>query len=453
MGRAGWPRTLLCAAFAIALAGCGDDDGGVQVGAWTLGFGGTGTDQPNAVAAGNGAVVLAGLFSDTVSVGDLEVTAANAYDVFAMAVDPDGSPRWVQRFGGQGNDIAHAVAVDADGSAVVVGSFSEKLDVADETFSTGGGQDIFVVRLGPNGEPVWAKAFGGAGDDIALAVTISGDSIFIAGEFSVTAGFDDMIVQSEGETDAFFAALDGDGAVLWVSASGGKGFDSATALAPLPDGGFAATGTFEEAIHLGDQEVVSKGLFDVFVAGFDGDGKARWARSFGDARDDFGRAIAADAGVVAVAGEFEGTIDFGAGEVTSGGYDAFVVQLGDADGATQWAHALAGESRSTGQAVAVAPDGDVTFGGGFADAASVGAATITGAGLSDVAALKVDPAGDVIWLQRFGGAADDGATAVAIDSTGAPIVAGFFNGTGNFAHGVLTSAGQRDVFALSLPGQ
>ncbi|MEN8197976.1 MAG: hypothetical protein ABFS30_15925, partial [Pseudomonadota bacterium] len=70
-----------------------------------------------------------------------------------------------------------------------------------------------------------------------------------------------------------------------------------------------------------DRERFPEGIYSLPLppeGGFDADGAALWAHSFGDANDDFVRAIAAGAdGTVAVAGEVDGDIDFGNGSIST----------------------------------------------------------------------------------------------------------------------------------------
>src|SRR5439155_17823959 len=76
----------------------------------------------------------------------------------------------------------------------------------------------------------------------------------------------------------------------------------------------------------------SAGGDDVFVVKFDPAGNVLWSRSFGDILDDTPRAVATDAsGNVFVTGDFEGTVNFGGGPVTSvDALDGCLVKLSSA---------------------------------------------------------------------------------------------------------------------------
>ena len=67
---------------------------------------------------------------------------------FAVArLGPDGSLRWMQRFGGLGDDIGFSVAVDATGTTSVVGGFTDATELCDGWTPALGGEDAFLLRL------------------------------------------------------------------------------------------------------------------------------------------------------------------------------------------------------------------------------------------------------------------------------------------------------------------
>jgi len=446
-------RCILIAAL-IVVSGCGDDDDDGAVDGWTLGFGGAGTDAPNAIGvAPNGDVIVAGFFSDSVAIGDLQLASANAWDGFVLATTSSGEPRWATRFGGMGNDMIGGLTVLDDGSIVVVGTFKEKLDLGSDTVSTLGGTDVFVALLDSDGEPQWIRSFGGPGDDFGRAATPAGDGgFFMAGEFSETAGFDETLrVDALGELDVFHAKLDADGEPQWVHSVGARGFDGVSAMTATPNGGYALAGTFESNVVFAGEELMSQGSFDGFVAAYDAAGEALWARAIGDFASDRISAVASnDAGLVAIAGEYEGTVDLGGGDITSELTDAYVAVY-DADGAYQWSSLFGGAGFATGNAVAFDLDGELSYAGGFFGDLDACGQTHTAFGENDVAAARFDATGACKWVQRFGGVEDDIATSIATDVTGTPVLAGRFRGSGNFAYATLESAGGFDIFLLTLP--
>ncbi|WP_438017698.1 hypothetical protein WMF18_00745 [Sorangium sp. So ce315] len=95
---------------------------------------------------------------------------------------------------------------------------------------------------------------------------------------------------------------------------------------------------------------------------------AAWARGFGGSGTDNGQSIASDAaGNYYVTGSFQGTVDFGAGPLTSaGGEDVFLLKL-DPSGTLLWSKRFGTSHTEIGGAVTVDGNGDVLLAGRYDD--------------------------------------------------------------------------------------
>jgi hypothetical protein len=95
-------------------------------------------------------------------------------------------------------------------------------------------------------------------------------------------------------------------------------------------GNVLLAGGIDGLVDFGGGQLAGFGAQDVFIAKFDASGGDIWAKRFGDAQDHqlaFGVAADPSANVL-VTGEFLGTIDFGAGPVTSAGaWDLFLAKF------------------------------------------------------------------------------------------------------------------------------
>jgi hypothetical protein len=176
---------------------------------------------------------------------------------------------------------------------------------------------------------------------------------------------------------------------------------------------------------------------------------------FGGAGNDEGRSVVFDAaGNVLITGSFEGSIDFGGGELKSaGGKDVFVAKLGPA-GEHIFSKAFGDAADQVGSSVAVGAGmlGSAVITGSFAGSINFGAGPLVSAGGKDVFVAKLSSDGDVVWARGFGdaGALQEG-MAAAVDSAGNALVVGAFDGTLDLGGGKsLVSAEGRDAFALKL---
>ncbi|WP_437601002.1 SBBP repeat-containing protein [Sorangium sp. So ce590] len=178
-----------------------------------------------------------------------------------------------------------------------------------------------------------------------------------------------------------------------------------------------------------------------------------WSRGFGDANGQYARSVAVDAdGNVIVAGQLEGTVDFGGGPLTATGADAFVAKF-DRFGTHLWSKRFAGDGNQFAMALAVDPVGDVLVAGRAFGSVNFGGGVLVSHGREDVFVAKLDASGEHVWSRLFGGSGADRCDRIAVDPAGNVLVAGGFHDAVDFGGGVLTSAGLRDAFVLRLASE
>ncbi len=200
-------------------------------------------------------------------------------DVFLSKFNSSGDFQWVKTWGGQGTeDATGLVKADETNSIYVAGRFvSMDCDfdpdpLITQTFSTNGGQDVFLSKFSPDGTFQWAKTWGGSGDDQPMGLAIDElDRIYIAGWFFDTVDFDPGTQTnnhvSNGLHDAFISLLDVNGNFDWVRTWGGGGDDTSSVVLDGVDtiyaqGKFAGTVDFDPGN--GDY-LTSNGQSDAFL--------------------------------------------------------------------------------------------------------------------------------------------------------------------------------------------
>jgi len=119
-----------------------------------------------------------------------------------------------------------------------------------------------------------------------------------------------------------------------------------------------------------------------------------FAVSFGGTSMDVGYGIAVDSsGNSYITGDFSGTVDFGGGDVTSAGSnDIFVLKL-DSSGVFQWVYTKGGTSSDYAYGITVDSSGNSYITGFFNGTVDFGGGDITSAGSSDIFVLKLNPSG------------------------------------------------------------
>jgi hypothetical protein len=251
---------------------------------------------------------------------------------------------YVTRIGGTAYDAASRVAIDAAGSAWVVG-FTKSADfpVTSDAWQKGyGGRgDAFLVKLSPVGRVLFSTFVGGTKSDFGNAIAIV-DNQPVVGGTSDGDGF----VQRGPVTRATF---------------GGTGEEKLTGIA-YHNGRLYATGYTKSQ----DWKAL-RGTTDAFVVRLNARTLAvEKAEYFGGSGDDSAWGIAVDKrGRVFIAGQSD-SIDlpranYGFQKANRGGIDAFVAQIGGPT--TYFGGSQKDEAGYDRQNIAIGPDGDVWIAG------------------------------------------------------------------------------------------
>ncbi|HWB73998.1 MAG TPA: hypothetical protein VG755_03560 [Nannocystaceae bacterium] len=364
--------------------------------------------------------------------------------------------------GGTSRQTFWDIAIGPDQNLVAVGNFDEIMQLdAIELQGEGGGLEALVTKLDPTGAPIWAHVYVNEGfaHEIARSVAIDQDgNIFVVGELQETVDFGTGPLESAGDTDVFVLKLDPEGNTLWAQSYGDGDGQHVTAVTTLPDGSVVFTGDFFGTLDLGGDPLVAVGdATDIYVAALDADGAHRWSLSAGDEEYQYAHAITANGGEIMVCGEFRGELDLGGGPLTANLSDLFLAKL-DALGAHSWSISNFDDGDDACHAVAMDGGGNVAITGRFVSGLDYGG----GEGLPDDSfdsfkyASVFDGDGNHVWSTDFG----EGTWAemgnftdeIAFDSAGNIVLAGTLTATANFGGEVLPSENVPSIYLAKLDG-
>jgi uncharacterized delta-60 repeat protein len=320
---------------------------------------GDGDDVPVAVAVdGEGHVIVTGSsFSGT-----------NGLDVQTRKYNgATGGDLWNKRDdgGGNGDDAATAIALDAAGNVIVTGSATV----------IGNGLDFYTAKYASaNGALLWSRRYNGTGDgdDVAAAVAVdAAGSVVVTGTSRGNGSKDFYTAKYDGVTDT----------IIWDESYNGPGGgeDEATAVAVDAAGNVIVTGV--------SQNNGNKDLYTVKYAAADGD-KLWDNRQNGNGNgDDRANDVAVDAdGNVVITGYSEGTQNL----------DFYVAKYAAADGKEIWSDRYNGPGNGddAGTSVAVDPQGNVIV---------TGTSEGTNNTQDFYTACHDGRTGERLWFKRFDG--------------------------------------------------
>jgi len=352
---------------------------------WATGAGGSGVDYGNSIitdASGN--VYATGEFgSDSISFGSITLYNQDLNDIFVVKYNPAGNVVWAKSFGGNKDDFSKSIALDENGNVYITGSF------VSDSISFGNFKlfncthhyyiisDIFIAKLDPNGEVIWAIKEGGEDADEGTGIKIDqAGNIFLTGDFcsqTITFGNITLTNSAVGKKDVFLVKFDSNANVLWAKSIYGTKNENVTGIALDGSGNICITGYFNSlSITFNNTTLYNTTTNgnNIFIAKYNTNGNVIWAKSAGGIYSDTdiqSRGIATDSdGNMYITGHFYNwTITFDNITLTSSGWeDIFIVKY-NADGNVAWAKNPHGEGREYGFAIATDVANNIYITGSF----------------------------------------------------------------------------------------
>ncbi len=344
---------------------------------------------------------------------------------------------WLTQAGGLKYDSGMDISLDSDHNSLVVGVFSDTLQLADKELAALGGTDLFIAKYDAVGTLQWANQAGSPANDEAFGVaTDAVGSVYVTGSFRDTIDFSGNMLQAAGlfDDDVFIAKYLADGSLEWVRQLGGAGSDIAYDIAVDTDGNAYITGRFAERFTAPANDngapftFVSKGIFDIFVAKYNTDGQRMWIRQYGGENYDSAQAIAIDENNnYYLTGFFNGVLELeGNSLMSNGDFDVFAAKF-DESGTLQWANQAGGAYSDLGTSIDLDANGNTYLTGSYEDTAFFGTESIMAIGSTDFFLTKWDASGEIQWVRHGGGDGADIGLGVATDANGNSHVTGSFS--------------------------
>lgn len=409
------------------------------------------TDHAEAVALQpDGKIVMAGW-----------VTGPNGDRDFAAArLLPDGTPdssfgsggkvRVAFDLGGSKNDMAHAIALQADGKIVLAGEVERSngdFDMGIVRLNVDGTLDGGATDITPDDDPfstdgktTVAFDLGGSKIDIARAVLVRGEKIYVIGDATNATGGTDMAIarlEPDGALDLNFspggAGVDGGDGRTTIAFNLGAGAVAHATSAALQANKIVIAGwtlTVNNGADMAVARINADGSLDTTFSpgGTEGNGKATVAFDLGSTKHDLANALVVqpDRKIVVV-----GTV----ARANAGDLDFGIARL-DADGSpdanfgnnskTLVAFDRGGTNADQATAVALQADGQIVVAGTVQGSAVAGDTdfALTRLSADGIMNTAYGNGGREVFSFNLGQQFQDDAAGVAIDAAGRAVVVG-----------------------------
>jgi len=265
---------------------------------------------------------------------------------------------FAKTYGWSTGDWAQYIIQTPDGGFVVQGHTQ-----------AGGNPDMLLMRLGPDGTPLWSRRYGFTGNDWGVGLTLASDGNIFAACESAIYDMGEVVVMKISVAD---------GSVIWSRVYWGADWDGPRSAISTPDGGFALAGWTESAT----------GEDDFLVLKLTSDGSLVWSMYFAgpvSAEEDAYQIIRTMGDEYLICGWTE---SFGAG-----GRDMFLVKLANS-GMPLWAMTYGGPLGDSAYAILELSDATLMLIGQTSNFGAVG---------TDILVARLQPTGEIIWANLYGG--------------------------------------------------
>lgn len=288
-------------AFVLKLNGAGNF-------VWAKALNGTGFSSGTSIAVDNiGNVYTAGTFYKTIDfdpgVNDNSITGIGEHnDIFLLKLNPEGNFEWVRTMGGDGEDYVSSIAIDNSNNVMMTGwNYGQAIFGKYTLNPNQGGEHIFISKIKANGE-IWAKSIGsGRGYSIAMDAS---NNAFITG----------LVHKAIGGTQIYISKFDQQSILIWekfVAVFIGCGY----AICTDNQGNIYITGMYYDSVDfdpgINEFKITSNGQSDIFILKLDSSGEFKWVESLGGISVDEGCSINTDdRGNIYTSGIFYDEVNF-----------------------------------------------------------------------------------------------------------------------------------------------
>lgn len=394
-----------------------------------------------------------------------------------------GQAIWTSQGYGPKNDYGNGIVMDNNGNSYVTGKFRDSIrfdntvlktsygnfcakfdssgtclwaikDVGGNTIITDQNnylylfneEDLKIQKVDFNGNVIWNKTafttsvFGSNG---IMGGYASVNDLYITGYFSGDGYFGNDTIINKGNWDIFLARFDTSGQNIWAESAGSANLDKGYGIYVNNSNEVYVSGYFADTADFSGLQLISNGNKDIYIAKYNSNGNLAWAKSFGGTGLDLAAVIIpGDNNDLYLTGRFNSAITFNSISLFGPGDDAFLLKT-DTAGSPIWAKNISGGGNDEEGSIDFS-DGKLSFIATSAGNVTLDAITANGLGSLDICMGELDSAGNALWMKIFGGIANDEGSGIIYNDSYIYFT-GSFNSTATFDGFQHTSAGQWDV--------
>ncbi len=414
------------------------------------GFGGLGYDVGTDVEVDSqGNIFLAGFFSSDVWFGDVLLTTNGCSDLYLAKLNSEGVVLWASSFGGGICDYSVGLCIDDEDNVYLAGKFQISVELGEEVLNSDGEGDVFIAKFNDEGNDIWARKFGGEGDESCGELKFHDDHLFMSGYYGEEAHYGDIIVEGEGFENCMLMKLNKEGEAIWIKTGGGLDSDQGRNFDFDQEHNIYLSGQFAETATFGNFQATAYSGDDVFICKYNEDGEEQWLKGFGGIYSDQSGELTVDRnGNIYFTGNVRGNILFGEDTVNFIG-DLTILKF-DRDGNYLWNRQDECTWQGNWGQVVIDRDDQIFLSGKFSEEVIIDGDTLSGnSGYYKSLFAQMTEDGELIWYKHsLFGNCDTGPMRLYNDST--LIMTGRYDGNVDFDDIILDYFGPPDIYLATM---
>ncbi|NUY79937.1 T9SS type A sorting domain-containing protein [Flavobacterium sp. MAH-1] len=335
-------------------------------------------------------------------------------EMWLVKLNPDGTTAWNRAFGGALSDHGRKVIPTQDGNYIIAGTtYSSNGDVS----QSHGMGDYWIAKVSASantGNVFWQKSFGGTHNDFLDQVIETPDAGYVL--FGHSRSTDGQVGTNHGIEDLWIIKIDASANIVWQHVYGGSGEDIIHKAISTSDGGYLALGY----TNSNDGDLTQNhGIEDGYALKIAADGTLQWSKQYGGSLFDvFYSAVEVDGAYI-----LAGTTASDDGDVNQQHdvHDGWLLKIG-MDGQILESHLYGGEGSDSFESIELASNGDIVVAGNTLS----NTGDVSGNhGQFDVWLVRFDPNLDIIWQKCIGASSSDVAYGLCLTSDGGYATIGY----------------------------
>jgi hypothetical protein len=305
-------------------------------------------------------------------------TGSNLFDLCAFRLNYSGDVVWAKRYGGAGDDGCRGIVQTTDGNFVLMGYNG----------SNGfGGYDVLAIKIDPNGNQLWSAIVGDTYLQEGFAISATNDGGVVITGYTKTFDI----------SDVYTIKLDQYGSLIWTSIIGYTFKQWGASIIQTKDGGYLITGITDVGSDWDPD-------FNTLILKLNSVGNLVWIKHFGGVYTEEGRGIT----------EIEDSSFVIVGKTNSfgGEYESLIGRFSK-DGNLLWMKIIGSPNDDIANSVDNSVDGTLIVGG----------QTNTNQFGSQSFLMKLDYSGNLIWQKNYGQAGQEiGSKVICISNSAYALV-------------------------------